>query len=125
MQQLVVKARQQIQERDHACRRNDEFDEVVGTVQVAIVLTSMSIGIKSRWLCGSAAPFVQSRPAPVSPPPTISCDPKWPVRESFQGVIMEGCATRYSGFGWQAAEAVANALMLALSAGFCASCTLW
>ena len=50
MQQLVERARRQTGERDHAFHRYHQFEGVVGALQIAIVLTSVAVVTRVRWL---------------------------------------------------------------------------
>lgn len=50
MKQLSEKAKHQTEERDHAFHRYHLFEGVVGALQIAIVLTSVSIVTRVRWL---------------------------------------------------------------------------
>jgi hypothetical protein len=50
MKQLSEQAKHQTEERDHAFHRYHQFETVVGALQIAIVLTSVSIVTKVRWL---------------------------------------------------------------------------
>jgi hypothetical protein len=50
MKQLVEKAKHQTEEREHAFHRYHQFEWVVGALQIAIVLTSVSVVTRVRWL---------------------------------------------------------------------------
>ena len=50
MKQLSEKAKHQTEERDHAFHRYHQFEAVVGALQIAIVLTSVSVVTRVRWL---------------------------------------------------------------------------
>ena len=50
MKQMAEKARHQTEERDHAFHRYHQFEIVVGALQIAIVLSSVSIVTRMRWL---------------------------------------------------------------------------
>ena len=50
LKQLAERAAQQTEERDHAFHRYHQFEFVVGALQIAIVLTSVSVVTRVRWL---------------------------------------------------------------------------
>ncbi len=50
MKQLVENAQHQTEQRDHAFHRYHQFEFVVGALQIAIVLTSVSVVTRVRWL---------------------------------------------------------------------------
>lgn len=48
--QLVERAKQQQEVRDHALHRNHQYETVVGALQIAILLTSVSLLVRTRLL---------------------------------------------------------------------------
>ena len=50
MKQIAERAAHQTEERDHAFHRYHQFEYVVGALQIAIVLTSVSVVTRVHWL---------------------------------------------------------------------------